>query len=211
MSDRMHREQEERQAHETALFKAWYCSFHLQVKFFRQLPGGVPCLCSQPFPLQTACSLLWFQGKSLAPQQTQTPEHTDTVLGWAPACRLRWGMLQPSCAPSCGTHGSNSALNWAHIKPELKTEEKEFSVQGAKKDSSTLAPYSCRGDQTQALSFFFSSCILARRVQWGWLIPCWIPGCCRMLTCSARDAALCAGGGSSPFLAPGRGEIAHQP
>lgn len=78
-------------------------------------------------------------------------------------------------------------------------------MQGAKQDSSTLAPYSCGGHQTQAL--FFSSCILARRVQWRWLILCWIPGCCGMLTCSARAVALCAGGGS--FLVRGRGETVH--
>lgn len=119
------------------------------------------------------------------------------MLGWAPACRLRWGMLQLSCAPSHGPHGI-SALSWAHTKPELKTEKEKLSVQGAKQDSSTLVPYSCRGDQAQAL--FFSSCILARGVQWGWLIPCWIPGCCRMLTCSARTVAECAGGVSHPFL-----------
>lgn len=65
-------------------------------------------------------------------------------------------------------------------------------MEGAKQDSNTLAPYSCGGDQTQTL--FFSSCILARRVRWGWLIPCWIPGCCRMLMCSARAAALCVQG-----------------
>lgn len=90
---------------------------------------------------------------------------------------------------------------------QAKTEEEKFSVQGAKQDCSTLAPFSGRRDQTQA--FFFSSCILARRVQWGWPILCWIPGYCGMLTCSARAAAVCAGGGSSPFPVRGRGKTAH--
>lgn len=114
-------------------------------------------------------------------------------------------MLQPSCAPSCGPHGSISALNQAHTKPRLR--KRSFLCRGQSKTAVLWPP--SQADETKPKPFFFSSFILARRVQWGWPILCWIPGCCGMLTCSARAAAVCAGGGSSPFPARGRGKTAH--
>lgn len=166
----MHREQQEHQAHETALFKAWHCSSRLLAELSLQ---AITRWCS--LPLLPAFSLAnhWLSALLLGVEpgtraDTNTRAHRHCV-GLGSCLQVNMG---DAAALLCPIPWSP----WFHFSTEsgshqAKTEEEKFSVQGAKQDCSTLAPFSGRRDQTQA---FFSPAAF------------WLEGC-------SGDGSSCAG------------------